>query len=306
MGPSRNPTLSVGVPCGLRALAHKTHPPSAPGSLKPPQRFRCTMRINGALSPTACFATLAPQSWAPRLVAAWRIFRLSPPLMAAIAAMRGGCRLFIRHAAAAFGRHQPCWAKPNVAHGHLCPSLLGLVAPRTQGSNCALTPFGESGIAYGFCSFVGWRSVVGKHISPTPLCCSVGFEVAAATSSLRGVFICLGLPPAYITLVAAFFDPYGVVAQFAPSLWGPRPNAPSSGGPRPSSSRPLHKVAPPPRWSGARDIGVPPFGTGLFCRLARWGFYAGWARCARVGSGLRLALVVCRALVSRDTLPSPA
>lgn len=57
-------------------------------------------------------------------------------------------------------------------------------------------------------------------------------------------------------MAAPYFAPYGVVAQSAPSLWGPRPIAPSSGGPRPFSSSPLPSVAPPPRRSGARDIGV--------------------------------------------------
>lgn len=61
--------------------------------------------------------------------------------------------------------------------------------------------------------------------------------------------------------------PYGAVPQSAASLRGPRPAAPSSGGPRPFSSTPLPLVGPPPRRSGARESGVPPFGAGLFCRL---------------------------------------
>ena len=204
----------------------------------------------------------------------------------------GACRQFLA------GSEMPASTSAlHVAAGSVLVAL---------GSHRPLTPYGGSGIAYGFCSFVGWRVVVGKHISPTPLCCSVGLEVAAATSSLRGVFVCLGLPPAVVTLSAAFFAPYRGRGAIRAVAMGPPPQCSVLGGPPPLLVPPAPKVAPPPRWSGARDIGVPPFGTGLFCRLARWGFYAGWARCARVGSGLRLALVVCRALVSRDTLPSPA
>ena len=175
--------------------------------------------------------------------------------MAAIAAMRGGCRLFIRHAAAAFGSHKPCRASPKMAHGHLCPCLLGLVATIALGSNCALTPCGESGITYGFCSFVGYRIVVGKHIFPTPICCSVGSEVAAATSQPSWGLVCLALPRALL-LWWLRGSPLRVVAQSAPSLGAPAPALPSSGGPRPSSSTPLPLVGPPPRRSGARESGV--------------------------------------------------
>lgn len=190
--------------------------------------------------------------------------------------MRGGCRLFIRHAAAAFGRHQPCWAEPNMAHGHLCPSLLGLVATRTQGSNCALTPYGESGLAFGFGSFVGYRIVVGKHIFPTPICCSVGSGVAAATSrpswglSLSWTAVRLN------TLSAACFaaSRRGAIRAVAR---GPRPYASVVGGPPPLLLHPAPMVAPPPRRSGARESGVPPLGAGLFCRLAPWGFNAATA-----------------------------
>jgi len=85
-------------------------------------------------------------------------------------------------------------AKTSALHVAACCVLVA------HGSHRPSTPYGESGIAFGFCSFVGWRSVVGKHISPTPLCCSVGLEVAAATSNLRGVFICLALPCALYVL----------------------------------------------------------------------------------------------------------
>lgn len=125
--------------------------------------------------------------------------------MAPFATTRGGYRLHTPHAAAAFGRHQPCWAKPNMAHGHLCPSLLGLVAPRTQGSNCALTPYGESGLAFGFGSFVGYRVVVGKHIFPTPICCSVGSGVAAATSQPTWGLSLSWTAVRFITLRAPYF-----------------------------------------------------------------------------------------------------
>lgn len=125
----------------------------------------------------------------------------------------------------------------------------------------------KSGIAYGFCSFIALRGAAGAFSGlrdesrpssaggfpePPPACGCRGYRL----SFPRRVFICLR---------AAYFVPFGAVPQSAASLWGPRPNAPSSGGPRPSSSRPLPSVAPPPRWSGARDIGVPL--RGAFYRL---------------------------------------
>ena len=85
-----------------------------------------------------------------------------------------------------------------MAYDPLWVPLLGLAAMVALGSHCPLTPYGESGIAYGFCSFVGWRSVVGKHISPTPLCCSVGSGVAAATSDAPWGKVYLALPRAIL------------------------------------------------------------------------------------------------------------
>ena len=224
--------------------------------------------------------------------------------MATFVAMRAGCRLYTHHAAAAFGSHNPRWALPNVADGHLWPVLLGLVAPCTQGSNCALTPYGESGIAYGFCSFVGYRIVVGKHISPTPLCCSVGFEVTAVTSILHGVFICLGLPPA----ILLWWRP-GLrlcrMAQFGPSPWGPRPMASVVGGSPPLLLHPSATLRPRHGGRGLRESGIWGQAPRLFCRLAPWVAPSGWSSFLRPRPRWGWAKHRSRAALdtSGDTLP---
>lgn len=107
--------------------------------------------------------------------------------------------------------------------------------------------------------------------------------VATACRSPHRGFICLR---------AAFLVPFGAVPQSAASLRGPRPFAPSSGGPRPSSSRPLPTVAPPPRWSGAGDIGVPL--RGAFCRLTPCLLYGAWGLSPPRPSGGGLALLRSR------------
>lgn len=89
--------------------------------------------------------------------------------MPAIAGMYGGFRVQNHNTAAAFGSHKPRWSTPILAYDPLWVPLLGLAALVALGSHRPLTPYGESGIAFGFCSFVAYRVVVGKHISPTPL-----------------------------------------------------------------------------------------------------------------------------------------
>ena len=124
----------------------------------------------------------------PCAVALWRLLRLAEP------PCRRFCQTQLARAPIGSGRRSLAGsgtpARTSALHVAVCSVLVAL------GSQRPFTPFGESGIAYGFCSFVGYRTVVGKHISPTPLCCSVGLEVATATSNLRGVFVCLALPRA--------------------------------------------------------------------------------------------------------------
>ena len=151
-----------------------------------------------------------------------------------------------------------------MAHGHLCPSLLGLVAPRTQGSNCALTPFGESGLAFGFGSFVGYRVVVGKHIFPTPICCSVGSGVAAATSQPTWGFSLSWTAVRFITLSDAFFaaSRRGAIRAVAR---GPRPCASVVGGPPPLLLHPAPDGRAPATAVGGKGERCPaPTGRGFF------------------------------------------
>lgn len=123
-------------------------------------------------------------------VALWRQLRLAEP------PCRRFCQTQLARAPFGSGRRSLAGsgtpARTSALNAAVCSVLVAL------GSQRPSTPFGESGIAFGFCSFVGYRTVVGKHISPTPLCCSVGLEVAAATSNLRGVFVSLALPRAIL------------------------------------------------------------------------------------------------------------
>lgn len=124
------------------------------------------------------------------------------------------------------------------------------------GAASHLHTLGKSGIAYRLLLFCRLALCCGETHFPHPslLLRGVGSRCRDIESSWG---FCLSCAAArYICLRAALFVPYGAVPQFAASLWGPRPNAPSSGGPRPFSSSPLPTVAPPPRWSGARDIGI--------------------------------------------------
>lgn len=134
--------------------------------------------------------------------------------------------------------------------------FVGVSRSNRAGAASHLRALWKSGIAYGFCSFVGWRLVDGETHFPHPYL--LQREVRSRCRDIESSWgFCLSCAAARcITLVAPYFVPYGAVAQSAPSLWGPRPNAPSSGGPRPSSSSPLPTVAPPPRRAGARDIGI--------------------------------------------------
>ena len=156
-----------------------------------------------------------------------------------------------------------------MAHGHLCPSLLGLVAPRTQGSNCALTPYGESGLAFGFGSFVGYRIVVGKHIFPTPICCSVGSGVAAATSRPSWGLSLSWTAVRYNTLSAACFaaSRRGAIRAVARPSRAPLPYPASvTRGPgRPPSLRFAPAVVVGGK--GVRCLGGKPPGFFFGCRL---------------------------------------
>lgn len=86
-----------------------------------------------------------------------------------------------------------------MTHAPLWAPLQGQAALVALGSHRHLTPKGESGLAYGFGSFVAYRVAVGKHISPTPLCCSMGSGVAAATFQ-RSWGTCLSALPCGLLL----------------------------------------------------------------------------------------------------------
>ena len=195
--------------------------------------------------------------------------------IAPFATTRGGYRLHTHNAAAAFGRHQPCWAKPKMAHGHLCPRLLGLVATLTQGSNCALTPFGESGLAFGFGSFVGYRIVVGKHIFPTPICCSVG-SGAIAIAILPSWGLSLSWTTVrFITLGVPYFaaSRRGAIRAVAR---GPRPRASVVGGPPPLLLHPAPDGRAPATAVGGKGERCPALVGGAFLSATALGPSCGY------------------------------
>ena len=105
--------------------------------------------------------------------------------------------------------------------------------------------------------------------------------VLAAARFHRPWGLCLSALPCVLILWRSLLRACWRVPQSAASLRGPPPRSSVVGGPPPLLLLPSLR-SPPPRWSGARDIGVPPCGRGVFLGYRAGGFPAGWALRARV------------------------